>query len=227
MSQRPSAGLDWRVELPERTEAALGVRPARARLLISSPTHGDECLCIPKAVGRKLASLRRTGELSPSSRAELLFALRDVSAALARAKAEDLVGRRDYSSSELARRLEREGYLPDVASGVVTRFEEVGLIDDSRFADFFIRSKLACGWGRSKVERELKRRGVEPSSVPGWPEDYLDGSDEAEAAFELASRRRLTGKNDFQKLVRFLCGRGYPMGVSMEAARRVMAEEDA
>ena len=186
MPQRPSAGLDWRVELPERTEAALGARPARARLLISSPTHGDECLCIPK-----------------------------------------LVGRRDYSSSELARRLEREGYLPDVASGVVTRFEEVGLIDDSRFADVFIRSKLACGWGRSKVERELKRRGVEPSSVPGWPEDYLDGSDEAEAAFELASRRRLTGKNDFQKLVRFLCGRGYPMGVSMEAARRVMAEEDA
>ena len=221
--QGGSGIFEWSVELPERGEAAFGSRPARARLLITSDTHGDEVILVPKAVGRKLARLRDSGELSPSSRAELLYSLRKVSCDLARAKAEDLINRRDYSASELSQRLERDGYLPDIASEVVERFERVGLVDDARFADLFIRSKLACGWGPSKIGRELRRRGVEPSEVPGWPDEYLGADDEAEAAFELASRRRLTGKNDLQKIVRFLCGRGYSFAVSMDAAKRALA----
>lgn len=215
----------WNVELPERGSASLGGRRPLATLVVTSSTHGQERISVPKAVGRRLASLADSDGEQPVSRAELLYRVRSMSLELARSKAEELLNRRDYSSSELAAKLREAGYHPSVADEVVARFVEVGLLDDRRFAELFARSKAAAGWGRIKIERELARRGVDATQLEGWPSGYLE-EDESETAFALASRRRLSGKNDFQKLVRFLCGRGFPMGVAMDAAKRVLAEAE-
>lgn len=215
----------WDVELPERGSASLGGRRPLATLVVTSSTHGQERISVPKAVGRRLASLADSDGEQPESRAELLYRVRSMSLELARSKAEDLLNRRDYSSSELAAKLREAGYHPSVADEVVARFVEVGLLDDKRFAELFARSKAAVGWGRIKIERELARRGVDATQLEGWPSDFLE-EDESETAFALASRRRLSGKNDFQKLVRFLCGRGFPMSVAMDAAKRVLAEAE-
>lgn len=215
----------WDVELPERGSASLGGRRPLATLVVTSSTHGQERISVPKAVGRRLASLADSDGEQPESRAELLYRVRSISLELARSKAEDLLNRRDYSSSELAAKLREAGYHPSVADEVAARFVEVGLLDDKRFAELFARSKAAAGWGRIKIERELARRGVDATQLEGWPFDFLE-EDESETAFALASRRRLSGKNDFQKLVRFLCGRGFPMSVAMDAAKRVLAEAE-
>lgn len=215
----------WDVELPERGSASLGGRRPLATLIVTSSTHGQERISVPKAVGRRLASLADSDGEQPESRAELLYRVRSMSLELARSKAEDLLNRRDYSSSELAAKLSEAGYHPSVADEVVARFVEVGLLDDKRFAELFARSKAAAGWGRIKIKRELVRRGVDATQLEGWPSDFLE-EDESETAFALASRRRLSGKNDFQKLVRFLCGRGFPMSVAMDAAKRVLAEAE-
>ena len=217
--------FSWDVELPERGSASLGGRRPLATLAICSESHGQERIPIPKAVGRRLVSLLESDGDQPSGRSELLYRVRVISLELARSKAEELLNRRDYSSSELAAKLREAGYHPSVADEVVARFVEVGLLDDRRFAELFARSKAAAGWGRIKVERELARRGVDATQLEGWPSGYLE-EDESETAFALASRRHLSGKNDFQKLVRFLCGRGFPMGVAMDAAKRVLAEAE-
>lgn len=217
--------FSWDVELPERGSASLGGRRPLATLAICSESHGQERIPIPKAVGRRLVSLLESDGDQPSGRSELLYRVRVISLELARSKAEELLNRRDYSSSELAAKLREAGYHPSVADEVVARFVEVGLLDDRRFAELFARSKAAAGWGRIKIERELTRRGVDATQLEGWPSGYLE-EDESETAFALASRRRLSGKNDFQKLVRFLCGRGFPMGVAMDAAKRVLAEAE-
>lgn len=217
--------FSWDVELPERGSASLGGRRPLATLAICSESHGQERIPIPKAVGRRLVSLLESDGDQPSGRSELLYRVRVVSLELARSKAEELLNRRDYSSSELATKLREAGYHPSVADEVVARFVEVGLLDDGRFAELFARSKAAAGWGRIKIERELARRGVDATQLEGWPFGYLE-EDESETAFALASRRHLSGKNDFQKLVRFLCGRGFPMGVAMDAAKRVLAEAE-
>nr|WP_239471186.1 regulatory protein RecX [Olsenella uli] len=135
---------------------------------------------------------------------------------------EDLVGRRDYSSRELTERLLRDGYARSVVEEIVARAVEVGIVDDARYGAAFARSKALAGWGRVKIERELSRRGVEPTEVPGWPEEFLSADDERERALALASRRRLTGKNDYQKLVRFLCGRGFAIPLATSVAREVL-----
>lgn len=217
--------FSWDVELPERGSASLGGRRLLATLAICSESHGQERIPIPKAVGRRLVSLLESDGDQPSGRSELLYRVRVISLELARSKAEELLNRRDYSSSELAAKLREAGYHPSVADEVVARFVEVGLLDDRRFAELFARSKAAAGWGRIKIERELDRRGVDATQLEGWPSGYLE-EDESETAFALASRRHLSGKNDFQKLVRFLCGRGFPMGVAMDAAKRVLAEAE-
>lgn len=217
--------FSWDVELPERGSASLGGRRPLATLAICSESHGQERIPIPKAVGRRLVSLLESDGDQPSGRSELLYYVRVISLELARSKAEELLNRRDYSSSELAAKLREAGYHPSVADEVVARFVEVGLLDDRRFAELFARSKAVAGWGRIKIERELARRGVDATQLEGWPSGYLE-EDESETAFALASRRRLSGKNDFQKLVRFLCGRGFPMGVAMDAAKRALAEAE-
>lgn len=217
--------FSWDVELPERGSASLGGRRPLATLVICSESHGQERIPIPKAVGRRLVSLLESDGDQPSGRSELLYRVRVISLELARSKAEELLNRRDYSSSELAAKLREAGYHPSVADEVVARFVEVGLLDDRRFAELFARSKAVAGWGRIKIERELARRGVDATQLEGWPSGYLE-EDESETAFALASRRRLSGKNDFQKLVRFLCGRGFPMGVAMDAAKRALAEAE-
>ena len=217
--------FSWDVEFPERGSASLGGRRPLATLAICSESHGQERIPIPKAVGRRLVSLLESDGDQPSGRSELLYRVRVISLELARSKAEELLNRRDYSSSELAAKLREAGYHPSVADEVVARFVEVGLLDDRRFAELFARSKAAAGWGRIKIERELARRGVDATQLEGWPSGYLE-EDESETAFALASRRHLSGKNDFQKLVRFLCRRGFPMGVAMDAAKRVLAEAE-
>ena len=217
--------FSWDVELPERGSASLGGRRPLATLAICSESHGQERIPIPKAVGRRLVSLLESDGDQPSGRSELLYRVRVISLELARSKAEELLNRRDYSSSELSAKLREAGYHPSVADEVVARFVEVGLLDDGRFAELFARSKAVAGWGRIKIERELARRGVDATQLEGWPSGYLE-EDESETAFALASRRRLSGKNDFQKLVRFLCGRGFPMGVAMDAAKRALAEAE-
>ena len=136
---------------------------------------------------------------------------------------EDLVGRRDYSAGELAERLSLDGYARTVVDEVVSRAQEVGIVDDARYGAAFARSKTLSGWGRSNVERELARRGVDVGDIPGWPEELLSAEEERERALALASRRRLTGKNDYQKLVRFLGARGFSASTSASVAREVLA----
>ena len=212
--------FSWSVELPSRGARPTGGRRARAELRISSGVGGDELLTVPVPVGRRLADLSKS-DIGPASRAELLYRLGEASRSCAHARMEELVGRRDYSAQELSARLLEDGYSHAAVESVVGRAREVGVVDDARFGAAFARSKVLSGWGRIKIERELSRRGVDASDIPGWPDEFLSPDEERERARALASRRRLTGKNDYQKIVRFLCSRGYSLGLSTSVAREV------
>ncbi|MCR5393043.1 MAG: recombination regulator RecX [Olsenella sp.] len=190
-----------------------------------TPQRGEERMSVPVAVARCLDSKARGRDLLPSSRAELLYAMGEASRKCAMERAAALVDRRDYSEEELSARLKRDGYAPQTVEYTCRRSVECGLVDNARFADAFIRSKLSQGWGRVRIERELSRRGVDTADVPGWPDLYLTQESEEETAYELASRRRLTGKHDYEKLVRFLSTRGFPLGLATRTARRVIDEE--
>ena len=209
----------WEVAAPEA-----GRRPARLRrsTLRLTTERGSEELRVPVAVGRRLSA----ADAAPATRSELLAILDECALSCARARIAELLGRRDYTSLEVSQRLREEGYRDSVAGEALAWARECGLVDDARYGAAFARSKVLSGWGRLRVERELERRGVDPGAIAGWPEEFTDGEDERSRALALASRRRLTGRNDYQKVARFLVGRGFSYGVASDVAREVVGSAD-
>jgi regulatory protein len=167
---------------------------------------------------------REAGRLSPGSRNELVHRMGEIAQGCASLRVRGLVERRDYSSKEIADKLGLDGYARPVIEVAVTRAVESRLVDDARYADVFIRSRVGQGWGSLKIERELGRRGISVESVAGWPESFFSDVCEEDVAYELARGRHLTGKNDYGKIVRFLYGRGYSGSVSSRVARRLLDE---
>ena len=217
--------VDWKIELPERDKVALGGRRPKGTLVIVGE-EGAEHMSAPvaalKALDKRLEGLPEP----PASRAELLFHLRTVSEECAMARVARLVERRDYSRKEVADKLAEDGYSRSCIDRVVERACSCRLVDDARFADVFIRTKVYAGWGAARIARELARRGVDVASVEGWPHEYLVLEDEADRAYELVSTRRVPAKNAYAKLVRFLAARGFSLGDATRAVSRYLAEQE-
>ena len=88
-----------------------------------------------------------------------------------------------------------------------------------------MRSKIASGWGRRKVEAELARRGVEARSLPGWPDAYFDEDSDFERALAIAGRRTFSGRDPYASIVRLLAGRGFSFDVARRVAERLTSEQ--
>lgn len=219
--------LAWEVNLPgKRTSSSFGPKP-RAQVVVHATDGSQEKISVPAAVGRMLASKKKADEIHPASRAELLYMVGETSIACAKARIERLIDRREYSSSEVRKKLRMDGYSARVVDDCIARACHVGLISDKRYADSFIHSKIYAGWGMQRIERELKVRGIDVRDVPGWPYEYLDPEDELSRAKELAQTRRVSGPRAYEKLVRYLCTRGFTTSVASRAARQVLEERDS
>ena len=211
-----ASGFTWTVSYPERG-AALGYKKPLAT--ISLPDH--EPVHVPTPVGRALEAQ----EAAPQCAAELFFDIRQRSEACAWNRLVDMVSRREHSSKEIEDKLRREGYSQAAASSAVAKGRELRLVSDARFAESFIRMKLACGWGPVRLERELARRGIVLEEVAGWPEEFLDTDDVSDRAAQLLATKRIPEKNAYPKLVRFLASRGYPLSVCKDAVSRRLSAE--
>ena len=215
----------WEVSLPGGRAASSFDAPQTGVLIIHDGS-GEERISLPKQVAKLLSSKEKSGEISPASRKELLYIVWELLRTCARTRIERLIDRREYSSKEVEGKLVADGYPQGVIEECLERACEIGLVSDSRYADSFIRSKVYAGWGMGRISRELSQRGIEVSSVRGWPYDYLDPEDEVTRAVKLARTKHVSTARPYEKLVRYLCTKGYTTGVATRAARRVLAERE-
>lgn len=215
-------GFTWSVRYPERS-ASLGARKPLARIVMGTSGPADaagtesasgEELAVPVAVAR---ALEASDAPEPTCRAELLFRTRETADSCAWARVVDMASRREHSFAEVVERLRGDGYSEACAERAAARGRDARVIDDRRFADSFVRAKLASGWGQIRIERELSRRGIVPSELAGWPDAYFGDASPEERARELLERRRVPERNAYPKLVRFLASRGYPLSVAKDA----------
>lgn len=127
---------------------------------------------------------------------------------------------RERASSELRRRLVREGFTEDVSARAVDRAVACGLVDDLRYAEVLIRTRLAAGRGRYGIESELSTLDIDVSDVPDWPDVFV-GSDEDEInrAITLLERKPPRAKNLRDAAYRRLVGKGYSQAAAYSAAR--------
>jgi regulatory protein len=142
-----------------------------------------------------------------------------------------LLSVRPRSRRELRDRLLRAGFEPEEVESELARLEEVGLVDDERFARALAEQQvLGRGAGGRAVMAALSARGVDRSTAEAAlaeVERAGEAPDEEERARALALARvgRLRGlppERAYGRLVAFLVRRGHAPEVAREAARAAL-----
>ncbi|WP_420791148.1 RecX family transcriptional regulator [Streptomyces sp. NRRL S-350] len=134
------------------------------------------------------------------------------------------------SRKQLADALRKREIPEEVAEEVLTRLEEVGLIDDAAFAAAWVESRHAVrGLSRRALAQELRTKGVAADLVE-QAVAQLDHDDETDAARALVERklrstRGLDPQVRMRRLVGMLARRGYSEGLAFRVVRAVLEEE--
>jgi regulatory protein len=127
-----------------------------------------------------------------------------------------LLGRRDYSCSELRRKLTGKGFSAGEADGVLTQFEARGLLNDwklaQRLAGFYSREKL---WGPQKLLQKLIQRGI-PVEMAREVMDLEEESGRTPERLRVILQHKLKGRDSLslsvqekKRLANYLQQRGY------------------
>jgi regulatory protein len=131
---------------------------------------------------------------------------------------------------QLADALEKREIPEDVAQEVLSRFEDVGLIDDAAFAGAWVESRHhGRGLARRALARELRTKGVEASLIEEAV-GQLDSDREEATARELVARKlRTTRGLERDKRLRRLAGmlarKGYAEGMALRVVKQALEEE--
>ncbi|HSE10243.1 MAG TPA: regulatory protein RecX [Nocardioidaceae bacterium] len=130
------------------------------------------------------------------------------------------------SRAELASKLAKRRVPEEVAERLLTRFEEVGLIDDAAFARSWVDSRQSGkGLGRRALAQELRRKGID-EEVARETLAEVEPEDEEEAARALVRRKLRTLRGvDRATATRRLAGMLARKGHSGEVVWRVVREE--
>lgn len=132
---------------------------------------------------------------------------------------------------QLADALSKREIPEEVAEEVLSRFEEVGLINDGAFADAWVESRHhGRGLARRALAQELRTKGVDPALIDEAV-SRLDSDQEETTARELVARKlRSTRGLDRDKRIRRLAGmlarKGYSQGTALRVVRQALEEED-
>ncbi|WP_105973450.1 recombination regulator RecX [Streptomyces geranii] len=131
---------------------------------------------------------------------------------------------------QLADALHKREIPDEVAEEVLSRFEEVGLINDSAFADAWVESRHhGRGLARRALVQELRTKGVDATLIDEAV-GQLDSEQEETTARELVARRlRATRGLDRDKRIRRLAGmlarKGYSQGMALRVVRQALEAE--
>jgi regulatory protein len=137
-----------------------------------------------------------------------------------------LLSVRPRSRRELEGRLLRAGFEHEEVAGELARLQEVGLVDDARFAAQFAEQATTRRLqGSRAVGAALAAKGVDRRTI----EEALAevGDDDAERLDRVASRRAarlgsLPRETAYRRLVSFLIRRGYDASAARGAAARAL-----
>ncbi|WP_346795628.1 regulatory protein RecX [Halomonas sp. Bachu 37] len=125
-----------------------------------------------------------------------------------------LLARREYSRAELEQRLGAKGHPGDEIDACLDELVDKGLQSDTRFAESFVRSRVARGQGPIRIRTELFQRGISQSLA----QDAIAEVEEREGVdwFDLAATtlaRRFSTPGDspreYARRQRFLASRGF------------------
>jgi regulatory protein len=136
------------------------------------------------------------------------------------------------SRHQLAEKLRGRNVPEEIAQAVLTRFEEVGLINDAEFAGMWVRTR-SSGRSLSKaaLRRELAQKGIDGPAAEGALSELSD-DDELDAARRLVARKRrpvdaadpAARDKELRRLVGMLARKGHPPGRAFKLAAEALQD---
>lgn len=143
----------------------------------------------------------------------------DASALDVRAKAVELLARREHAPAELAFKLGQRGYPDGLIRQVLDELTQENLLSSARYAEVMVRSRVDKGHGPLRIRDELAGKGIDETLI----EDALDAAqtDWCELAGAVRVKRfgAASPQNfpDKARQMRFLQQRGFA-GAHIQAA---------
>ncbi|NLL46199.1 MAG: regulatory protein RecX [Clostridiales bacterium] len=118
-----------------------------------------------------------------------------------RARAAAMVGARPLSEQELKRKLIQKGSSERDAEDAAAWLEEIGAIDDAKYASTLVRHYSARGYGRAKIRDEFWKRGIPRDIWDEALEEYSTDEDSMQRFIEArlkngAERREIKRVSD-------------------------------
>lgn len=149
------------------------------------------------------------------------------SAIQALAALQRLAARSEKSSGDAMRLMQRWGVPETERRGVLARLIKERFIDDSRYAEAYVREKSRlAGWGERKIAMQLRAKGISQEIVK-QALGAIDG-DSQRLRLEDKLRRKLKSikaVNDYElrgKLLRYALSLGYDYDTSSDAVQSVI-----
>lgn len=148
----------------------------------------------------------------------------------ARAYALRLLGQRSYTTHNLRRKLLHKEFPAAEVEATLERLTETGLLDDSRFALSFARSKLTgAGASKRRVKQTLARKGI-PGTVADIAIDQViaDEDIDTSASLERVAKKKLASYGELEphvlrrRMYGFLARRGYDVDEIRSVVDRLM-----
>jgi regulatory protein len=133
--------------------------------------------------------------------------------------------------AQLADALRKRDIPDEAAAEVLSRFEDVGLIDDAAFARTWVESRHhGRGLAGRALSAELKQRGVATDDIKAAIDAQLSPDAEAAAARLLVDRkvaatRGQPAQQRTRRLAGMLARKGYPAGLAFRVIREALEAE--
>lgn len=132
--------------------------------------------------------------------------------------------------AQLATALRKQRIPDEIAESVLSRFAEVGLIDDAAFARAWVESRHhSRGLARRALSAELRQRGIPDGEVRSAV-NLLGPQDELATARRLVAKRAPSTRGKpmparARQLMGMLARKGYPAALAAQVVREALEQE--
>lgn len=139
--------------------------------------------------------------------------------------------RAERCSSDALRSMRRWGLSDADARGVLERLVRERFIDDSRYAEAYVREKMRfSGWGERKIRAALRMKAIAPNIIDRALEQLVPEDDTSRLEEVLRKKAAKTTARDLYdlkgKLVRFGMSRGFDLDDVLSITEQILRERE-
>jgi regulatory protein len=129
------------------------------------------------------------------------------------------------SAAELRRKLAAKNFDHETVAAVITRLRDEKWLDDERFAEAFVRTRMRKRIGQLRIRRELMAAGVDDDVAADALRRNADVEGERESAVAIARKRAarldLSSAEGRNKLTAYLLKQGYDAALIRDVIKEI------